>query len=277
MTSRAEHLVDPRASAPDEILRAVMMMRRRIIAAPSAAVMVMLRELAVTAADVVVAVVGRRLPLETIDVGQVGGDDVPLIEHHAQREESKEQGLDGESHEREEVGGMVDAAGAVVVGVNVSDAVDESVDDEEEGVEAGEAGVENEEEEVLVIPNSHAVIHPRAVMIHFYDASLADTAVMRPGRLERLTPPTHPPPPLWHRPRRTRTRTRGGARNGARHARGSGHSRGSRNERRSRDRRSHRSRHGDRSWHRVDVVVVVVVAVAVVRRRSPLLHEIGTG
>jgi len=268
VTSRAEHLVDPRASILEEILRA--------------ALIVMLRELAVTAAVVAgygriatTTVVAVGLPLETIDVGQVGSDDVPLIAHHAHGEEAEEQGLDGESHEREEVGGMVDAAGTVVVGVDVTDAVYESVYDEEEGVEAGEAGVKDEEEEVLVIANSHAVINPRAVMIHFYDASLADTAVMRSGRLERLTPPTHSPPPLllsrrrspllpvspFLHPRRRRHRRRrpGGAHDGTRHARRSGHRRDSRNERRSYDCCSYRSCHGYCLWHCGGGVVVVVV------------------
>lgn len=77
----------------------------------------------------------RRLALETIDVRQVRHHHVPLIRHHAQCEKAEEQGLDGEAHEGEQVGRMIDAAREVVV--RLPDAVEETIDEEREGVMAG--------------------------------------------------------------------------------------------------------------------------------------------
>jgi len=62
--------------------------------------------------------------------------------HHAKREEAEQQRLDSESRERQHVGWVIDAARTVAV--RVSDAVEETVQDEDEGVATGERGVEDE-------------------------------------------------------------------------------------------------------------------------------------
>ena len=38
----------------------------------------------------------------------------------------------------------------------------------------------------LVVPYPDTVVHPRAVMVHFYYTPVADAAVVGPGRFERL-------------------------------------------------------------------------------------------
>ena len=129
---RAEHLVDPRAGVPRRpgVERAAPRVPSRGRPAPVGGVEAALR-------------------LQPVDVREVGRDHVPLVDHHAEGEEAEQQRLDGESHEREEVGGVVDAAGTVVPGVSLPDAVEKAVDHEDEGVAAGEGGVEDEQEEEL--------------------------------------------------------------------------------------------------------------------------------
>eukprot|EP01139_Manchomonas_bermudensis_P024513 Amastigsp_a842849_40.p2 type:complete len:117 gc:universal Amastigsp_a842849_40:241-591(+) len=54
-------------------------------------------------------------------------------------------------------------------------------------VAAKQRAVRNEQHEELVVPVAHAVVDPRAVVIHFQDADTADRAVVRAVRLERRT------------------------------------------------------------------------------------------
>lgn len=135
---RSEDLVDSRAHHGHLTPHVLIVMRREPPVRPR--VLVLLPPPAVSA---------RRLALETIDVRQIRHHDVPLVRHHAEREEAEEQRLDGESHERQEVGRVIDASRAVVVVRRPPDAVEETIHEEREGVVAREKGVEDEEEEVL--------------------------------------------------------------------------------------------------------------------------------
>lgn len=49
-------------------------------------------------------------------------------------------------------------------------------------------GVAVEEQKQLLIADSHAVVDPRAMVVHLDDAALAEAAVVRPRRLERIAP-----------------------------------------------------------------------------------------
>ena len=51
--------------------------------------------------------------------------------------------------------------------------MDEVVEGDGEGVEGCEEGIEEELEKVLLISNPHTVVHPRAVVVHFYDTPIA--------------------------------------------------------------------------------------------------------
>lgn len=53
---------------------------------------------------------------------------------------------------------------------------------------AQRARVRAEEQEQLLVADAHAVVHPRAVVVHLDDAPLAQAAVMGPWRLEGVTP-----------------------------------------------------------------------------------------
>jgi len=53
------------------------------------------------------------------------------------------------------------------------------------GVHARKKGVKDKEEEILVVPNANAVVDPRTVMIHFNDASLANTVIISKHRRTR--------------------------------------------------------------------------------------------
>ena len=142
---RSEDLVDPRAHYGHLTPHVLNVMRRE----PP----VRTRVLELLAP----AVSARRLALETVDVRQIRHHDVPLVQHHAEREEAEEQRLDGESHERQEVGRVIDASRAVVVARRLPNAVEEAIHEEREGVVAGEEGVEDEEEEVLCRNNDGLV------------------------------------------------------------------------------------------------------------------------
>jgi len=50
------------------------------------------------------------------------------------------------------------------------------VEGDGEGVEGCEEGVEEELEKVFLISNPHTIVHPRAVMVHFYDTTIAHLA-----------------------------------------------------------------------------------------------------
>lgn len=42
-------------------------------------------------------------------------------------------------------------------------------------VNTGDEGVENEQKEILVVANTHAIVHPWTVMIHLDNASSTNT------------------------------------------------------------------------------------------------------
>lgn len=50
--------------------------------------------------------------------------------------------------------------------------------------QAASREVQQEEQEESVVVEAHAVVHPRAVMVHLHDASVADRAVVRAHGLE---------------------------------------------------------------------------------------------
>lgn len=76
---------------------------------------------------------------------------------------------------------LVDASAETVNGTNY---------DKEHGVRTGAEGVEDEEEEVLVVSNSDAIVDPRAVVVHFDYASFTDAAMMRSIGFKRGTTTT---------------------------------------------------------------------------------------
>ena len=53
---------------------------------------------------------------------------------------------------------------------------------EEDGVGGEDADVEEEQQEVLLVPLAHAVVDPGTVVVHLANAPLADAAVVRPRR-----------------------------------------------------------------------------------------------
>mmetsp|Transcript_14454 Transcript_14454/g.39931 ORF Transcript_14454/g.39931 Transcript_14454/m.39931 type:complete len:294 (+) Transcript_14454:209-1090(+) len=53
---------------------------------------------------------------------------------------------------------------------------------------AVDSGVQEEQEEVLVVPEAHAVVDPRAVVVHLEDAHTAHAAMVAPVWLELGTP-----------------------------------------------------------------------------------------
>mmetsp|Transcript_32668 Transcript_32668/g.96286 ORF Transcript_32668/g.96286 Transcript_32668/m.96286 type:complete len:252 (+) Transcript_32668:119-874(+) len=126
------------------------------------------------------------LPLEPIDVRYVRHHYIPLIDHHAAREQPKEYGLDDESHQVEDVAGLVQTMSTGQPAV--AQATNEPADDEGEGIRAGQKGVEYEQQKVLMIANADAVVHPRAVMVHLDDAALAHRAVMGAAGLVGVAP-----------------------------------------------------------------------------------------
>jgi hypothetical protein len=66
----------------------------------------------------------------------------------------------------------------------------ESEYDQGHGVGTAEKGVQDEQQKSFVISNSDTIVDPGTVVIHFDDTTSTDAAVVRPGRFERLAPPT---------------------------------------------------------------------------------------
>jgi len=62
---------------------------------------------------------------------------------------------------------------------------------EDQGVQGGRVQVQQEEQEVLLVPGANAVVHPGAVVIHSHNASATGHAVMRPRRTESITSPAY--------------------------------------------------------------------------------------
>mmetsp|Transcript_7676 Transcript_7676/g.31746 ORF Transcript_7676/g.31746 Transcript_7676/m.31746 type:complete len:214 (+) Transcript_7676:412-1053(+) len=62
------------------------------------------------------------------------------------------------------------------------------VDEDGEGVEAGEEGVEDEEQEELVVAHADGVVGPRAVVVELDDTAARDVAVVRARRFVRGAP-----------------------------------------------------------------------------------------
>ena len=63
------------------------------------------------------------------------------------------------------------------MGIRPLHANSKSKDDQGHAVDAREEGVEDEEQKILVIANSDAVVDPRAVVIHLHNAALTDTGI----------------------------------------------------------------------------------------------------
>jgi len=126
---RREDLVHARTCARDQIPGA---------AAHANVLIVMWRQLGVCARmllrvplimspGVAILAMGTAPSLQSIDVRQICHDYVPLVDHHAQREQSKKERFDSESHQRQQVRWMIDAAGSTMV-FRMSNAVEEAID-----------------------------------------------------------------------------------------------------------------------------------------------------
>lgn len=111
-------------------------------------------------------------PLHPVHRAQPGDDPVKLVHEHAEREEHRS----GGDHQRRS--DEVRREGAVVVAVLLRDALDEVVQHEADGVGRYRQGVEQEQDEVLLIRPSYAIVHPRAVVVHAHHASPTETAVV---------------------------------------------------------------------------------------------------
>ena len=99
-------------------------------------------------------------------------DATDLIAEHDDDKEVEEQGEE-EGNARDEHGRDVGEEGAVVVEADGAFPADQ-----DEGVRTSEAHVDQEEEEELLVVETDAVIHPRAVVVHAGHAPFADGAVV---------------------------------------------------------------------------------------------------
>mmetsp|Transcript_26173 Transcript_26173/g.84717 ORF Transcript_26173/g.84717 Transcript_26173/m.84717 type:complete len:333 (-) Transcript_26173:38-1036(-) len=107
-----------------------------------------------------------------VDGADAGDDGVDLVVHHRRDEH---EGRDGDGEEGDDHAARRRRP--------VGDALLEVVDDQRQAVDALDDGVEEEEHEVLLVVGADAVVHPRAVVVHADDTSIADAAVVAPGRL----------------------------------------------------------------------------------------------
>lgn len=100
-------------------------------------------------------------PLEAIDMRDVRSHNVPLVDHHAARKDAEETCLDDEPDEAEDEGGIVEAVAMCPPGdIGTAQANKEPCRHKSHGIGAGQEGVEDKEEEILMVANSYAVIHP---------------------------------------------------------------------------------------------------------------------
>mmetsp|Transcript_6704 Transcript_6704/g.18726 ORF Transcript_6704/g.18726 Transcript_6704/m.18726 type:complete len:214 (+) Transcript_6704:253-894(+) len=123
------------------------------------------------------------LLLQTVDRSDARHDAVGYIHQHRRGEE---EGADAEDrHDPHEVDDE-DVEGAVLIG---AEEVVEAKD--AEGIGRASPRVDEEEDKVLEIGSTNAVIHPGAVMVHSADAAVADSAVMAHGGFEGLALAAH--------------------------------------------------------------------------------------
>ena len=59
--------------------------------------------------------------------------------------------------------------------------------DQDQGMGTPEEHVDQKQDEVLLVVIAHAVVDPRAVVVHASDATLARAAVVAQGNLDSLT------------------------------------------------------------------------------------------
>lgn len=104
-------------------------------------------------------------PLESINVCQFGGDDGRLIHNHAKSKHSKENSLDKQSQNVQELGWFVQAGDVMCADSAVTAHTGIKANcDQEERVHTGKTGVKDKEKKVLVIPNTDTIVDPGTVI-----------------------------------------------------------------------------------------------------------------
>mmetsp|Transcript_7212 Transcript_7212/g.17540 ORF Transcript_7212/g.17540 Transcript_7212/m.17540 type:complete len:81 (-) Transcript_7212:850-1092(-) len=68
--------------------------------------------------------------------------------------------------------------------------IKEPYTDKSQRIHTRQARVKYEEEEVFVITYPNTIVHPRTVMVHFYDTPSADRTMMSSLWFECITPST---------------------------------------------------------------------------------------
>lgn len=111
-------------------------------------------------------------PLHSVHGAQPRNYAVKLVHEHAQGEDHRRAGQD--EHRSDEIGGE----GAVVVAELFRRALHEVVEHQSDSVAGRQERVEEEQDEVLLVADSDAVVHPRAVVVHPYNAAPAETAMV---------------------------------------------------------------------------------------------------
>lgn len=108
-------------------------------------------------------------------------DGLQLGSKHDQGENGKQQRLEDKQDEQDDC----DCWGASWASAPFTiDAPDEMIDCQEKGVAGDHCYVQSEEDKKLLVVLANAVVHPRAMVVHLADTSLAHAAMMRPLRLE---------------------------------------------------------------------------------------------
>lgn len=111
-------------------------------------------------------------PLHPVNGSQAGDDPMELVHEHAEGENH------GRCRDDEHGSDKVGREGAVVVAIRLRHALHEVVQHQSDRIAGDSEGVEEEQDEVLLVGHPDAVVHPRAVMVHPHYASPAQSAVM---------------------------------------------------------------------------------------------------
>mmetsp|Transcript_10952 Transcript_10952/g.16131 ORF Transcript_10952/g.16131 Transcript_10952/m.16131 type:complete len:263 (+) Transcript_10952:290-1078(+) len=121
---------------------------------------------------------------EAVHCPHTSGKGLHLVQNHYKGEK---EGKDAESCES-----IQETPPSVSKGVARRQGAQENVvRHEDEQVEAEQEDVDEEEHKVLLVAGPHAVVHPRAVVVHPHDAAPARHAVVGPWRAEGVASPAH--------------------------------------------------------------------------------------
>jgi len=120
------------------------------------------------------------LLLHCIDSRCVFDDGTDLIKHHDRHEQAKHQSLD----EVDDAQGHTGTRN--VAHPHVLRARNESSHEKHTRINASEARVQQEQNEVFLVVNRHTIVHPRAVMVHTNDTPRTSTAMMCFRRFDGL-------------------------------------------------------------------------------------------